>query len=43
MAAVPAVLYLVYLYHYATNVPLIDDWSTVSAAVHPHTQTLAAM
>ena len=38
-AVIPAALYLLYVYHYAVNVPFIDDWSTVpivAAAIHGH-------
>ena len=36
-ATLPALLYLVYLFHYALNVPIADDWnvlSLASAAMH---------
>ncbi len=36
-AAIPALLYLVYVFHYAVNVPIADDWNVIglaSAAIH---------
>ena len=38
-AAVPAALYMLYVYHYAVNVPFVDDWQViplVAAALHGH-------
>ena len=38
-AAVPSALYLLYVYHYAVNIPFIDDWQVmpvVAAAIHGH-------
>jgi hypothetical protein len=38
-AAVPAALYLLYVIHYAVNVPFADDWQVmplVSSALHGH-------
>jgi len=38
-AAVPAALYLVYVYHYAVNAPFVDDWEyipIVATALHGH-------
>ena len=38
-AATPAALYLLFVYHYAVNVPFADDWKdiqTVSSAFHGH-------
>jgi hypothetical protein len=37
--AVPAIMYMTYLFHYALNVPLADDWNMVplaAAARHHH-------
>ena len=41
-AVVPALLYLLYVFHYSVNVPIADDWNTmplISAAFH-HDVTL---
>ena len=41
-AAVPALLYLIYVFHYSVNVPIADDWNVIglaSAAIH-HQLTL---
>lgn len=38
-AAIPAALYLLFVYHYAVNVPFADDWKdiqTVSSTLHGH-------
>ena len=38
-AALPALLYIGYVYHYAVNVPFADDWTmmpVVSSALHGH-------
>ena len=38
-AAIPAALYLLFVYHYAVNVPFADDWEVmgiVSPALHGH-------
>ena len=38
-AAIPAALYLLYVYHYGVNVPFADDWQVtriVSLALHGH-------
>ena len=38
-AAIPALLYLLYVYHYSVNAPYIDDWSVmpiVDSALHGH-------
>ena len=38
-AAVPALLYFIYVFHYSSNVPYLDDWNMiplVNSAIHGH-------